>query len=522
MKKNTTDDIQINEIPLEEDKKKKSKRKQKPLKKQAQKKTPEEMPLQEEDRKARNKDLVRVSYFFVLLFMSLASYMVYLNVAQIESINSNTYNSKGATKEDQIIRGSIYSSDGEILAGTNVDADGKETRVYPFNNIFSHIVGYASNGRSGVESASNYDLLTSHASILNQIANESQDMKVRGDSLVLTLDSRLQQACYNALGTYKGAVVVMEPGTGKILAMVSKPDFNPNTIASDWDSLISDSSNSSLFNRAAQGQYPPGSTFKILTTLAYLREHPDDYEDYRFDCTGSIAKEDVKITCYAGSVHGHENLAESFLHSCNGAFAAIGMELDNSKFKSICEDFGFNAALPIDIPSSKSLFVMDKNASYGEEMMTAIGQGATVVSPLQMAMVTSAVANGGVVMKPYYIDRIETYDGDRVKQYKPSKYKEPMSAKEAAIITGFMTRTVQEGTASSLNGLGYTVAGKTGSAEYEASGGMEQTHSWFVGFSNVASPDIVVSVIAEDGGSGSSAAVPIARSIFDAYYANQP
>lgn len=522
MKKTTTDDIRIDEISLEDGKKKKKKQKKPKLKASKRKEPVYGMDYDREtERKSKNRDLIKASYFFVFLFFSLAAYLTYFHVYKAEEINSNVNNTKQDSKEEEIIRGSIYSADGEILAGTNVDAEGNETRLYPFENVFAHVVGYYTNGKSGIESVANYELMSSHASILKQLENESQDIKVRGDSVILTLDSRLQQACYDALGSYKGAVVVMEPSTGKILAMVSKPDFNPNTISEDWDSLVSDSSNSSLFNRAAQGQYPPGSTFKILTTLAYLREHPDDYESYHYNCTGSISKEDVTITCYGGSVHGYEDLAESFLHSCNGSFANIGMELDNEAFKEICEDFGFNADLPITLPSSQSLFKLESGSSYGEEMMTAIGQGDTVVSPLQMALVTSAVANGGVMMEPYLIDRLETYDGDLVKQYRSSKYLEPMTSEEAGIIAGFMTRTVEEGTATALSGQSYTVAGKTGSAEYEIAGDQKSTHSWFVGYSNVSNPDIVVSIIAEDGGSGSSAAVPIAKVIFDAYYAIQ-
>lgn len=520
MKKNTTDDIKIDEISLEEGKKKR--RKPKKAKSKASRKIEPVYDMdydRETERKSKNKDLIRASYFFVCLFFSLAVYLGYLIVYRADDLNTNTYNTKQESKEDEIIRGSIYSADGEILAGTNVDEEGNETRIYPFENVFSHVVGYYTNGKSGIESIANYDLTSSHASILKQLEEESQSVKVRGDSVVLTLDSRLQQACYDALGYYDGAVVVMEPSTGKILAMVSKPDFNPNTISADWDSLVSDSSNSSLFNRATQGQYPPGSTFKILTTLAYIREHPDDYESYHYDCTGSISREDVTITCYGGSVHGSEDLEESFIHSCNGAFANIGMELDNEKFKEICEDFGFNSDLPISLPSSQSLFRLGANASYGEEMMTAIGQGETVASPLQMAMVTCAVANGGVMMEPYLIDRIETYDGDLVEEYESSKYKEPMTAEEAGIIADYMTKTVEEGTASALSGQSYTAAGKTGSAEYELDADTKSTHSWFVGYSNVSNPDIVVSVIAEDGGSGSETAVPIAKAIFDAYYA---
>ena len=129
---------------------------------------------------------------------------------------------------------------------------------------------------------------------------------------MLTLNTQLQQVCYDALGDNKGAIVVLEPSTGKVLAMVSKPDFDPNTIEQDWDALINDDSNSSLFNRALQGQYPPGSTFKILTTLEYIREHPDDYQNFNYTCNGSISKEDVRITCYEGEVHGYENLEQAF------------------------------------------------------------------------------------------------------------------------------------------------------------------------------------------------------------------
>lgn len=509
-----TDDIQVRDIPIDEERPEKRRRKRRKPKKEK-----KEMSAGISDRKRRNRELVRVSYIFVCLFLSLAGYLVYFNIQKADEINSNANNTKQESKQDQIIRGSILSADGEILAGTNVDEEGNETRLYPFDNVFAHIVGYATNGKAGVESDANFDLLSCHASILEQVRDQTLDTKVRGDSVVLTLDSRLQRACYDALGSYNGAVVVIEPDTGKILAMVSKPDFNPNTISSDWETLISDSANSSLFNRALQGQYPPGSTFKILTTLAYLREHPDDYRNFSYDCGGSISREDVKITCYGGEVHGHVDLESAFIYSCNGAFAEIGMGLDNSAFKKLCEGFLFNEELPVSLPSSKSLFTLEKGASYGEEMMTAIGQGNTVVSPLEMAMVSAAVANGGNMMTPYYIDHIETYDGDMVKEYKPSVCSEVMSTEEAGILADLMTKTVEQGTASKLSGQSYTAAGKTGSAEHE-NGGTEGTHSWFVGYSNVNDPELAIAVIAEDGGSGSSTAVPIAKQIFDAYYYN--
>lgn len=492
-----------------------------PRKRFGKKKKIQDMNEESEARKEQNRAFVRASYFFVLMFLSLCGYLVYFNIEERAAINSSIYNTKQESRDTMIIRGRIYSSDGEVLAGTNVNDDGTETRVYPFDRLFSHVVGYASNGRSGAEAVYNSELTSCHASVFEQIKNEAQDVKIQGDSLVLTLDSVLQQAAYDALGAYSGAVVVMEPSTGRLLAMVSKPDFNPNTLSLDWEYLNAEGSGSPMLNRASQGLYPPGSTFKILTTLAYIRQHPDEYQNFTFNCEGLVSRDDVNITCYGGAVHGLEDLQTAFNKSCNGAFATIGMDLDNGAFTKICEDFLFNQDIPINMASAKSRFPLPLDASYGEEMTTGIGQGDTLATPLQMALVASAVANGGTIMQPYYVDRIETYDQKEVKTFSPSSYRKVMSAEEAEILSRYMITTVESGTASALSGAGYTAAGKTGSAEYDTSSGTRGTHSWFVGYTNVDNPELAIAVIAEDGGSGSSTAVPIAKSIFDTYYWNK-
>ena len=241
----------------------------------------------------------------------------------------NPNNTKGDAQEAYVIRGTIYSSDGEVLAGTNVADDNTETRVYPWRNVFAHVVGYTVNGKSGLEAIYNNDLMTSNASIQDQVGSEKNNEKLRGDSLVLTLDSRLQQAAYNALGAYKGAVVVMEPSTGKILAMVSKPDFDPNDMENQWEILNADDSESPLLNRATQGLYPPGSTFKILTTLAFMRQQPNAYKTFDFTCDSRLTVGDMTINCYNNNAHGEEDLKGAFAHSCNTAFAKIGLSLDN-------------------------------------------------------------------------------------------------------------------------------------------------------------------------------------------------
>ena len=444
-------------------------------------------------------------------------YLVWFNVTEAPDIINSPYNKRVDNQETKVVRGDILAADGSILATTETDEDGNETRSYPFGKVFCHVVGLSS-AKSGIEGEENYHLLSEDGNVLKQLASDATGQKAMGNTSVTTLDVDLQEAAYKAIGSNKGAVIVMEPSTGKILAMVSKPDFDPNTIEQDWDALINDDSNSSLFNRALQGQYPPGSTFKILTTLEYIREHPDDYQNFNYTCNGSISKEDVRITCYEGEVHGYENLEQAFVHSCNGAFAQIGMEVNNDSYRKLCESFLFNKDLPIDLPSSQSLFRLSSNASYGEEMMTAIGQGETVVSPFEMALVAATVANGGTMMNPYYIDHIETYDGDIVKQYAPVKYKELMSEEEVDILSGFMKEVVTDGTARKISGEEYTAAGKTGSAEYGSEGGAEGTHSWFVGYLDAENPKLAISVIIEDGGSGSSSAVPAAKMVFDKWW----
>ncbi len=464
-----------------------------------------------------NMELSIAAWIFVLLFMCLIGRAVYINVFEAEDLRNNINNTKADTNSDNVIRGDILTLDGTVLATTLMDENGNQTRSYPFDNVFSHVIGYATNGKAGLEAEENYELLTSHSSLLKQIQADEKGEKVQGDRIVVTLDEKLQQTAYYALGSYKGAVVVMEPDSGKILAMVSKPDFNPNTIGSEWENLVSDTGSSALLNRATQGLYPPGSTFKMLTTLAYLRAHPTDYANFSWNCQGILSQGDVNITCYGDQIHGQEDLASAFANSCNTAFAQIGLDLDNSDFKDVAEEFLFNHSLPTSMQHSQSKFSLKKDSSAGEQMTTAIGQGDTLVTPLHMALITSAIANGGIMMRPYYVDHIETNDGTVVKQFDPEIYKKVLTPDEAGILTEYMTRTVESGTAVALSGNGYTAAGKTGSAEYEKDGATG-THSWFCGFAQTSEPHIAVAVIAEDGGTGSSTAVPIAKQILDTFF----
>lgn len=183
-------------------------------------------------------------------------YMIYFQVYKSEDFLNSPYNKRQDKYEEHIVRGSILASDGTVLARTDVDEEGNESRVYPYNNLFAQVVGYSDYGSSGLEASENYTLLSSHADILEQLQKDFSSEKNIGDNLVTSLDMRLQQAASDALGGNRGAVIVMNTETGKVLADVSKPDFNPNTIAADWEALNSEGSGSPFLNRALQGQYP--------------------------------------------------------------------------------------------------------------------------------------------------------------------------------------------------------------------------------------------------------------------------
>ena len=444
-------------------------------------------------------------------------YFAYFQFVKSEDFINSPYNKRQDLFARKVTRGEIISADGRILAETITDTDGTETRYYPYANMFAHVVGFSTNGKSGLESIANFNLLRSHTMTLEKVVNELQGEKNIGDNVVTTLNYDLQDTAYEALGKYDGAIVVMEPSTGKILAMVSKPDYDPNNIAEDWDELTAEDSESSvLLNRATQGLYPPGSVFKIFTTLEYVHEN-SDYEDYSFDCNGKFTEGDSVIHCYKNKRHGQEDLIGSFADSCNSSFASLGLTLNPDSFTELCDSMLFNTSLPLRFESSKSSFSLDADADVSTVLETSIGQGKTLVTPMHMALVVSAIANDGVLMNPYLIDHTENYNGIVVDAYEPTEYGTLLSTEDASLMQTFMREVVEDGTGERLSGQSYTAAGKTGTAEFSTSS--KGCHAWFVGDAHREDKeDSAVAVIVEDSGSGSEYAVPIAKKIFDAYY----
>ncbi len=476
----------------------------------------QEQPDRVKTKKKKNQEFSVITYVFLILFIGLMAYFVYFQVVESEHFINSPYNPLQNLFSKNVVRGDIVSADGYTLAETQVDAEGNETRVYPYANTFSHVVGFSVNGKAGLENQANFSLLRSHEFFLDQIMNDFSGQKNIGDNVITTIDYDLQTAAYNALGNYEGAVIIMEPETGKILGMVSKPDYDPNSIEANWESINGEGS-TVLFNRATQGSYAPGSTFKILTSLEYYRENPDTYMNYTFDCNSEFTSDGKTIHCAGNVSHGQEDLTSSFANSCNASYANIAVGLNQEKFGSLCDSLLFNKALPIAFESSKSSFTLKDSDTNALKMETGIGQGNTLVSPLHMLMITSTICNNGKLMTPYLIDHTENDKGVIVDTYSPKEYGTLLSASEAAFMQGMMAEGAASGTAGLLVDQGYTAYGKTGTAQVSDSS--DQTNGWFVGYAHKdGQKDIAIAVVVENSGYGVRYAVPIAQKVFATYF----
>ncbi len=445
-----------------------------------------------------SSQIIGVAYIMIGLFVLVIGYYSFFMFVESEDIINNSYNKRQDLLAEQIVRGSIKSSDGKTLANTVVKDDGKEERIYPYGDLFVHVVGRFSKGRTGIELSENFRLLTSNTSGFKKIFMDVTGQKNIGDSVVTTLDYDLQKAAYDGLANNKGAVIVIEPSSGKILAMVSKPTYDPNNIDNIWNNVKDDNDNKVLVNRATSEAYPPGSTFKIATVLEYIRENPN-YNNYSYECDGTYTGKSAKITC--GKAHGTVDLKKSLAVSCNASLANIGSSLSDEAFKKTLSSLKLDSFLPDDL---------DFNHPH-----TAIGQGDVKVTPMQMAELISAIANGGVLMTPYVVDHVKNISDLNVKKFTPKIGARLLEAGEAEILTEYMAEVINSGTAKSLKNDLYSVAGKTGTAENKTD---NKAHSWFVGFANTDKPEIALVIIVENAGSSSKNAVPIAKDIFDAYY----
>lgn len=473
----------------------------------------------EKGSKRQNREMAVVTYIVMALFFILAGYIVYFVIHDSDKLLNNSYNNRQELLAKRVTKGKILSDQGKVLAETVTGEDGEEFRSYPYDGLFAHVVGRSSHGKTGLEASEGYTMLISGMNPLMGAVNELKGKKNPGNNVVTTLNVSLSKTASDALGSKRGAVVVLDPETGKILAMVSKPTYNPNSLTdSRWKKLAADSGEkSALYNRATQGLYPPGSTFKLYTALEYIREN-EDYNDFHYTCTGKIGAGKDLIRCYGGEVHGKVDLKDAFAESCNAAFCSIGDNLNRKAWRKLCETFYYNKRIPLaKMEQNSSRFTVLNDTEQGDVRQASIGQGETLVTPLQNALLVCAAVNQGELMQPYVVDRIEDFEGNVVTGYSSKSLGNPISSGEAKALKKLMRSTVTGGTATSLYyGTPYKAGGKTGSAEFQ--NGSKDSHAWFVGYAEKDGKKLVVSVVVEAAGTGSAYAVPVAKKVFDAYW----
>jgi len=456
-----------------------------------------------------NKRLGSLGILFSIAFVMLIINLTYLQVFTARKILSHSENKRALAQEATIERGKILSSDDKLLAD-NIAVENGYVRTYPQGEITSALIGFNSStyGRTGIELVYNDYLLGQHEiSSIEDYFKELSGEKIPGNDITLTLNLSLQRESFEALGNNKGAVVALDPKTGAVLAMATSPTFDPNNIDENWSVLVKDST-APLINRGIQGLYPPGSSFKIITSSAAINSGaaaPDSV----YESPGEIKIHGNIISNYEKKDLGDITFSEAFALSANTVFAQIGVELGAEQLVDCAEGFGLNHQIPFDLSTKTSKIPSADKMDDVDIAWSAIGQADVLVTPLQMALAGSSIANKGIAMKPFLVKEVRDHRGIIIKELEGKKWLKPIDEATASEIKNMMIKVVEDGTGKAAQISDVSVAGKTGTAEVSTG----EPHAWFVGFAPAEDPQIVVAVLVENSGQGGRAAAPIAKKI---------
>lgn len=480
-----------------------------------------------------NQPIRRLSMLVALMFALLLGSSTWIQVLGSQDINDRPGNRRTQLESYARERGQILLGGQPIASSTPTEDDLQWQRHYSSPNLYSHVTGWNSftyGPGGGIESAAD-GLLSGRDDKLfyDRLTGTIAGRTPKGASLELTINPRVQKAADQALGDQRGAVVALDPRSGAILAMVSHPDYDPNPLVSHntaterkaWESLNADPTRP-LVNRAISGNlYPPGSVFKVVTAAAAI-------EDGQWDQDSSIpgpAVLDLPQT-EVGLPNSHPGacgpndmvtLAVALQDSCNTAFGWLGMELGGDKVREQAGKFGFGDDL--EIPMNVTPSTVPDELSPPQEAQVGIGQYDVRVTPLQVAMVSAAVANDGVVMKPHLVQSVLGSDLSTISETKPEQLSRAMARDTSNQLTDMMQLVVERGTGTQAAVPGVSVAGKTGTAEHESG---QAPHAWFTGFAPADNPQVAVAVVVEDGGRagneayGGSVAGPISAAVMKA------
>lgn len=469
-----------------------------------------------------NGPIVRLYGLVVVLFAVLVFATSWWSVFGAAGLRDNANNHRSLLEEERIKRGTIRSADNKVLASSVPLSDKRFGRRYPTGPLFAHAIGYSFTnlGRSGLEQSRNDALTGRRTELIGALDSLLGDRNV-GDNLRSTLNAKAQAVAVKALGSHKGAVVALDPSTGAVLVMASTPSYDPNGLdnGSKFKQLRSDDANSPLVNRATQGQYPPGSTMKVVTAAAALdtgRYRPDS----RVSGKNGKVISGVPLKNFNGEDFGDIDLTTALTHSVNTVWGEVGEKLGKRTMGDYMKKFGFYAPPEIDLPAGQLAGSGERSKgrllSPGSRLIDvgrmAIGQDKLLVTPLQMAEVAATVANGGVRMTPHLTQKIIDPDGRTIDDIEPKEAETVMSEQAARDLTAMMKNVVKEGTGTAAALEGIELAGKTGTAEIDIQRGINDP--WFIGFTDQFAVAVVLERI--QGGQGGIVAAPIAKQVLEA------
>jgi penicillin-binding protein A len=490
-----------------------------------------------------NRALRRISVAVLVMFVLLLINVNYLQGFDTSSLASEPGNSRAFyATQNQYERGSIITSDNVTIAASKPSASASDSikyqRYYPYGPEYAPVTGYDTlYSQTGIEAAEN-GLLSGNDSSLDvrKFIDLITGKSTKGATVQVTINSKAQAAAYSALaaGGKPGAVVALDPSTGKILAMASYPSFNPDVLATHdgkqlvtVDNQLLANKSQPLLNRALEGTYPPGSTFKVVTSSTLLTQNPSvtvntsvaSPNQLTFAQSSNVLINNDGESCVSGT--GMAPLITAFAQSCNTTFGKIGEDVGAAALNDMATKFGMNNPnLTVPLTVAQSNYIIP--ASLPLTAYSAIGQYSDTVTPLQEAMFSAAIANGGMLMKPYLVQQVTASDLSTVTSTTPSVMSQPVSSTVASEVGKMMLAVVQnsDGTGYSFNQSveGVQIAGKTGTAETGVNNsGLDDAA--FTCFAPYANPKIAVGVIIQGGGYGATAAAPIAVQVIKAYLA---
>jgi penicillin-binding protein A len=479
-----------------------------------------------------NAPIVRLYVLVLALFATVVGFTSYWAIFDADELRERPDNRRSLIEAQKIPRGTITSVDGTEIAVSQSQGSGNEkifTRNYPQGELFGHPVGYSfvEFGSSEIERSEN-DILIGRENEFTSIIEQLEGQVEEGSDLTVTLDAQAQQIAQdgieNALsipGT-GGALVAIEPDTGAVRAMVSEPGYDPNLVPDQFKQLNQEGGGEPLVNRPTQSTYPPGSTMKVVTATAALDSGEFDTST-TLNADSGIYISGVPLANAGGEDFGTIDMTDALTNSVNTYWAQVGEQLGTETMVDYMERFGFYSDPPLDFPSDE-LTPSGAINSDGELVRegfdvgrVAIGQGGEegqdLVTPLQMAQVAAAVANGGQLMEPTFLQQVTDPDGRTTDELDPDVQSTVMSEETASQVAEMMTNVAEEGTASGLSVAGATLAGKTGTAEINVETGLNQ--AWFIGFAPAEDPQIAVAATIErcQGCFGGETAGPIATDV---------